>query len=175
MAEAYPFSRYTFIAIGANLPSVLGDPLNTIEFAFDRLASLSAAPVRCSSIYVTEPVDSPPGTPDFFNAMAGLLPGEKETPLSMLHKLQAIEQEAGRIRSGILNEARTLDLDLVTFGEAIIQTDELTLPHPRAHERRFVLEPLMEITGKDFQLPGISNTLGEMLYELKDEQAIKKL
>lgn len=172
MAE---FTGYAFISIGANLPSDAGDPLDTIEYAFGELAGLSRQPLLKSSVYITSPVGSPPGTPAFHNAMAGIVPDEGETPLSLLHKLQAIEQAAGRVRSGIKNESRTLDLDLVTFKQEILDTDELTLPHPGAHQRKFVLEPLIEISGENNSLPGYEVSLRKQLDQLSDQQEIKKM
>ncbi|HEY0961010.1 MAG TPA: 2-amino-4-hydroxy-6-hydroxymethyldihydropteridine diphosphokinase, partial [Pseudomonadales bacterium] len=80
--------------------------------------------------------------------------------------LQHIEDKYGRVRSGIRNEARTLDLDLLAFGSIVCNTPELTLPHPRAHERRFVLQPWMEIAGEHWRLHG--KTLSRLLHECED-------
>src|SRR6056300_389137 len=107
--------------------------------------------------------------------MAGIISDETETPLSLLHKLQEIENAAGRTRSGIRNEARTLDLDLILFKQQVFHTPELILPHPRAHERRFVLEPLIEITEAGFQFPCFEMDLGKMLGAISDDQAIRRL
>jgi len=98
--------------------------------------------------------------------VVAILPKPDEEPLTLLHKLQAIEQKFGRQRSGIVNESRTLDLDLLAFGSIEMQTVELTLPHPRAHERRFVLQPWLEIAGDDWRLKG--RTLGEWLFDCQD-------
>lgn len=175
MANSSQFSNYAFIAIGANLPSEAGDPLVSIAFAFNELLALTNAPLLRSSVYLTSPVDSPAGTPDFYNAMAGLIPHTTDTALDLLHKLQAIENSAGRRRSGILNEARTLDLDLITFKSDIINTKELILPHPRAHQRRFVLEPLIEMVGKAFLLPGKDKAIGELNNRVSEDQKIDRL
>lgn len=161
---------YAFVAIGANLLSDHGDPPATIRFAIARLQALSDAPLRVSCVYRTTPVDSPPGTPDFYNAVAGLVPGDGETPRSLLRALQAIENEAGRTRSGVRNEARTLDLDLVSFRDVTMKEEDLILPHPRAHERRFVLEPLREIAGGDFHLPGMVMSLDELIANVPGNQ-----
>lgn len=174
MAATPDFSGYAFISIGANLPSGAGDPIDTIMTAFSKLEDISRDEILKSSIYVTSPVDSPAGTPDFHNAMAGIIPKENETPTSLLHKLQAMENAAGRTRSGIRNEARTLDLDLVLFGAHRVDTAELTLPHPRAASRKFVMEPLAELAGKDFEFPGTAMTVAEILDGIAG-QSVQKL
>ena len=174
MAATPDFSGYAFISIGANLPSGAGDPIDTIMTAFSKLEDISSDEILKSSIYVTSPVDSPAGTPDFHNAMAGIIPKENETPTSLLHKLQAMENAAGRTRSGIRNEARTLDLDLVLFGAHRVDTAELTLPHPRATSRKFVMEPLAELAGNDFEFPGIAMTVAEILDGIAG-QSVQKL
>lgn len=173
MAVTPDYSDYAFISIGANLPSGADDPVDTIRDTFDRLEQLSVGGMLRSSLYLTSPVDSPAGTPDFFNAMAGIIPAGSETPLSLLHKLQAIENAAGRTRSGTQNEARTLDLDLITFRDEILDTDELTLPHPRARERQFVLLPMMEITSMDFELPGTERSLKSCSELISTDQQIQ--
>jgi len=175
MTDPKNFSDYSFISIGANLPSAAGSPQQTIAFAFDRIAGLSDFPLLKSSLYGSSPVDSPEGTPDFLNAVAGIIPNEAETPLSLLYKLQGIENAAGRKRSGIKNEARTLDLDLIVFREELCNTPELILPHPRAHERRFVVQPLIEITAGDLFLPGYEKNLNQLLIAISDEQLIRRL
>ena len=175
MTDPKNFSVYSFISIGANLPSAAGSPQQTIAFAFQRLEKLSTFPILKSSLYASSPVDSPEGTPDFLNAMAGIISDETETPSSLLHKLQEIENAAGRTRSGIRNEARTLDLDLILFKQQVCHTPELILPHPRAHERRFVLEPLIEITEAGFQFPCFEMDLGKILGAISDDQPIRRL
>lgn len=174
MAHSPELTRYAFVALGANLPSAIGDAEATIDWAFARLADLADGPLLRSSLYRTSPVDSPAGTPDFLNAMAGFLPLPDETPLSLLHKLQALENTAGRVRSGIINEARALDLDLIVFATVEMQSGELVLPHPRAAERKFVLEPLLEITHDDFHLPGQHQSVKTLLATLPETQQIEK-
>jgi len=170
MAISPDISEYAFVSIGANLDSSLGTPADTIAFAMDKLAELSDAPLLTSSIYLTSPVDSPKGTPDFHNAMVGLIPRHNETPHSLLRKLQGIENSAGRIRSGIINEARTLDLDLVLFGKQTCDDEELQLPHPRALARKFVLVPLCELASEDFVFPGTDETLADSLLKIQDQE-----
>lgn len=174
MVKATNFSEYAFIAIGSNLPSTVGNPLQTIFFAMDKLGEIGISPLLKSSVYSTSPVDSPSGTPDFLNAVVGLVPAADESPVSLLHKLQAIEKAAGRQRSNTKNEARTLDLDLILFRQEIITDPRLVVPHPRALSRRFVMQPLVEIVGRDFIFPGTDRPAGKFLDSIQ-EQSIKKV
>lgn len=134
-------SPVAFVALGSNL----GDSVRILQEAFNRLEDLSAKPIRRSSLWRSKPVDCPPGSPDFVNAVAELVPNADETPESLLVKLQQMEREFGRRPKQVLNEPRPLDLDLLAFGGEIRSTPELVLPHPRAHLRAFVLEPWTEI------------------------------
>ena len=137
------------VALGSNL----GSPRETVLRAMDRLQEFSDAPVVRSSLYETDPVDCPPGSPKFVNAVVALSTRAGETPESLLEKLQGLEGEFGRQPKRLHNEARPLDLDLIAFGGEVRNTPELVLPHPRAHLRRFVLEPLAEIA-PTLVLPG---------------------
>ena len=154
-------SELAFIALGSNL----GDSPAIIRQAFERLQGLSDERLLKSSLWETAPVDCPPDSPPFVNAMAGLAPRAGETPETLLEKLQALEKEFGRRPKKVLNEPRTLDLDLIAFGNTTRTTPQLVLPHPRARERRFVLEPLSEIA-PDFVLPGETRTVRELLHLL---------
>ena len=108
------------------------------------LCALAALPgaqlIRASSCYRSAPVNA--SGPDFINAVAAL--DTTLAPLALLAALQAIEQAHGRQRP-YPNAPRTLDLDLLLHGDALLQTRTLTLPHPRLHQRAFVLRPLLEI------------------------------
>ncbi len=108
------------------------------------------------------------------NAAVALFPNADETPESLLEKLQALEKELGRQRKLILNEARPLDLDLIAFGQARRDSPLLTLPHPRAHLRRFVLQPLSEVA-PNFVLPGQSRTITQLLADLPLGEAVSFL
>lgn len=147
-----------YVALGSNL----GSPRETVLRAMDRLQELSDAPIVRSSLYQTDPVDCPPGSPKFVNAMIGLVPRTRETPETLLKKLQTLEREFGRQPKRMYNEARPLDLDLIAFGNETRNTTDLVLPHPRAHTRRFVLEPLAEIA-PDFILPEQTQTVSNLL------------
>jgi len=163
-------SFYAFIALGSNL----GDSRRIIEQAIIRLREFSDQPLMVSSLWETAPVDCPPGSPMFVNAVIRLQPRPNETPESLLVKLQAMEKEAGRQPKKVLNEARPLDLDLIAFGNEIRNTPQLILPHPRAHQRRFVLGPLNEIA-PDLLLPGQSKAVAQLLRELPPSGVVNKL
>lgn len=165
-------SRLAFIALGANLPGAEGSPATTLHTAVRELRHCASSPVRVSAFYHSDPKDCPPGSPVYVNAVAALVPLPGETPHSLLRKLQQIEASHGRTRSGLHNEARTLDLDLLAFDADVCNTPDLILPHPRAHERRFVLEPWIEIAGHEWMLSG--KTLGQWITECADP-ALRRL
>jgi 2-amino-4-hydroxy-6-hydroxymethyldihydropteridine diphosphokinase len=154
-------ATWAFIALGSNL----GDSRQIIQRAMERLQDFSAAPLLKSSLIETEPVDCPPGSPNFLNAAAGLMPRAGETPESLLAKLQALEKEFGRRPGKVRNAPRPLDLDLIAFGHATRNTQQLVLPHPRAHLRKFVLQPLAEIA-PNLVLPGQSKMVAKLLADL---------
>ncbi len=165
-----PTSRQTLIALGSNL----GDPRATVLAAMDALDRLSALPLRRSSLWESAPVDCPPGSPMFVNAAVALEPAADETPESLLIKLQALEKKLGRRPKKVLNEPRRLDLDLIAFGREVRSTRALTLPHPRAHLRRFVLAPLNELA-PDFILPGQRRTIRTLLGAPRAGGAVRRL
>ncbi|HXF10526.1 MAG TPA: 2-amino-4-hydroxy-6-hydroxymethyldihydropteridine diphosphokinase [Desulfuromonadaceae bacterium] len=163
-------SKLAFIALGSNL----GDSRQIIVGAMAELQRLSDEPILKSSLWQTSPVDCPPGSPKFVNAVVGFIPRPDETPESLLAKLQELQKVFGRRPKKILNEPRPLDLDLVAFGDEKRNTPELILPHPRAHERRFVLRPLSEIA-PELVLPGQGKTVAELLEELTTDEVITPL
>jgi 2-amino-4-hydroxy-6-hydroxymethyldihydropteridine diphosphokinase len=126
-----------YVALGANL----GDAAQTLR---DALQSLAHTPgirlLKASSLYRTAPVDS--SGPDYLNAVAEV--ATTLTAPALLAALQAIENAAGRERP-YRNAPRTLDLDLLLFGNARIDSPDLTVPHPRMWQRAFVLVPLAEV------------------------------
>ena len=158
------------IALGSNL----GDTRRNVLRAMERLQEIAQGPLLKSSLWETTPVDCPPGSPVFVNAVVGFRPRTGETPESLLTKLQALEKEFGRRPKKVLNEARPLDLDLIAFGQESRSTGELSLPHPRAHERRFVLQPLSEIA-PDLILPGQTQSAAQLLAQLPPDLMMRKL
>ena len=136
-----------YVGLGSNLEK----PEDQVRQAFDELAGLPGSRLAArSSLYRTAPMGYA-AQPDFVNAVAAL-----DTSLSaeeLFAQLKAIERRHGRRRS-FANAPRTLDLDLLLFGGKTLQTADLILPHPRMHERAFVLAPLVEIA-PDAAIPGI--------------------
>ena len=132
-----------YVGIGANL----GDAAQTVRAAAERLRPLGL--VRLSSLYRSAPIDA--AGPDFVNAVAEL--DCPLAPLELLRELQAIERDFGRQRP-YRNAPRTLDLDLLLHGEERLAGEVLTVPHPRLHQRAFVLQPLLELV-PDLVVPGL--------------------
>jgi len=131
-----------YVAVGSNL----GDRAATIEAA---LSALAASPgirlLRRSRLLETEPL-GPPGQGRYLNGAVEL--DTTRSPRELLEALLAIERRLGRERSdAVRNGPRTIDLDLLLYGDAIVQESGLIVPHPRLHERIFVLEPLAELAG----------------------------
>ena len=130
-----------WVGLGGNL----GNPAAALQDALDALARIIGVELAAvSSVYQSAPVGLS-AQPDFLNAVAridtSLEPGE------LLEQLLRIETEQGRVRLGERFGPRLIDLDLLLYNETVLQTEDLTLPHPRMFERRFVLEPLAEIEG----------------------------
>ncbi len=166
----FQIGGYAFVAVGSNL----GDSPRLVREALARLRKLTDAPIRKSSLWQSSPVDCPPGSPDFVNAVAGLTPRKDETPESLLRKLQEIEREFGRQPKKVRNESRPLDLDLIAFGLEVRNGPDLVLPHPRAHQRRFVLQPLSEIA-PGLILPGQARTVAELAACLRSDEVVTRL
>jgi 2-amino-4-hydroxy-6-hydroxymethyldihydropteridine diphosphokinase len=154
-----------FVGLGANL----GEPRTQVEAALRELDEVPQTRVtRRSSLYRTAAVGHA-DQPDFVNAVAQLetaLPAER-----LLAELQAIEARHGRRRS-FPNAPRTLDLDLLLYGDASLEQPGLTLPHPRMHERAFVLVPLAEIAPRA-AIPGRGNA--QALAERCSRQGVERL
>lgn len=154
-----------FIALGSNLQN----PVAQVTRAFSALAELpGTALVRRSSLYRTVPVGYD-DQPDFINAVAEITTTLE--PLELMQALLALESNFGRERK-FANAPRVLDLDLLLYDECAMQTPDLILPHPRMHERGFVLFPLVEIA-PNMEIPG-KGRVGELLKNCLD-QGVEKL
>jgi 2-amino-4-hydroxy-6-hydroxymethyldihydropteridine diphosphokinase len=137
---------HAYVALGSNLDG----PARRVRMAIDALGRLpDTALVAHSGLYRTAPIGYA-DQPDFVNAVALLRTAL--SPRALLSELMILEREAGRER-GVPNGPRTLDLDLLLHGDAVAADAHLTLPHPRMHERAFVLLPLAEIS-PELQVPG---------------------
>lgn len=141
------------VALGSNL----GDRRGHLTWAVERLADHLAG-VRVSSVIETAPVDVPGPQPPYLNAAA--VGTTSLAPRELLDALLALERARGRARPAP-RAPRTLDLDLILYGDRVIDDDGLVVPHPRFRERRFVLEPLAELAG-EWVDPVTGRTVGEL-------------
>jgi 2-amino-4-hydroxy-6-hydroxymethyldihydropteridine diphosphokinase len=156
------------VAFGSNL----GDSASLIRWAMDRLEDRSSMLLQRSSLWTSTPVDCPPGSPTFTNAVAILVPKDGETPESLLAFLQSVEVEAGRRPKVVHNESRPLDLDLIAWDGETRDTPQLVLPHPRAQVRRFVLQPLAELDS-GYRFPGEGASITEALQRLPPDALLR--
>ncbi len=154
-----------FVALGANLDN----PVQQVRQAMSELGAIAQTRLLAvSSLYRTAPVGYA-DQPDFINAVAKLQTGL--SPRELLDALHVIENRHGRQRS-VRNAPRTLDLDLLLYGTRVIREEGLTLPHPRMHERAFVLMPLAEIA-PHAPVPGYAPA--SQLLEQVDHAGVEKL
>jgi 2-amino-4-hydroxy-6-hydroxymethyldihydropteridine diphosphokinase len=148
-----------YIALGSNL----GDRWANLSAAVRRLrAEPGLRVIDNSEVYETAPLDCPPGSGDYLNAVVAI--ETDRSPADLLKLLLDIEHQFGRVRTG-RNSPRSLDLDLLLYDDRVINTPELTLPHPRMHERDFVLAPLAELygsVGRDAFHPVLKKTAQEL-------------
>ena len=159
------------IGIGGNLTSAgYGPPREALRAALARLEASGIGVAARSSWYHTEPVPAS-AQPWFVNAVASL--ATDLSAIALLGMLQALEANFGRTR-GTPNAARVLDLDLLDFCGQVTKTTRLVLPHPRLHERRFVLIPLAEIA-PDWRHPLLGLTARQLLSGLVAKQAVERL
>ena len=155
-----------YIGIGSNL----GDRKKNLKEAVTRLdARDSIKLTKVSSSYLTEPIGGPP-QPWYYNAIVEVR--TSLTPRDLLSVLREIERGMGRKRRE-RNSPRIIDLDILFFGGRVIEADDLKVPHPRALERRFVLEPLVEIAA-DLTHPSAGGAMKEWLEKLEEPGTVVK-
>jgi 2-amino-4-hydroxy-6-hydroxymethyldihydropteridine diphosphokinase len=155
-----------FVSLGSNL----GDREVHLRRALDALRATQGIEwLAVSRIYQTEPVGPPPQG-FYLNAVAEIETGLE--PRDLLERLLQIEVEEGRIRRGVRDEARTLDLDLLIFADRCIDEEGLIVPHPRMHERGFVLEPLCELASQ-WVHPRSGRTVAELAARVRDPAAVR--
>jgi len=164
MKSAKPVIAY--LSLGSNV----GDRLGNLRKAMQLFCG-EGITLRCtSSVYETEPVDNT-NQEWFLNCVAEV--STMLEPLALLHTLQRIETQLGRERT-TPKGPRTIDIDILLYDDLILQCDELTLPHPRMLDRRFVLEPLREIAPA-LALPGSGITIEKAFNELHDPAQVRLL
>jgi 2-amino-4-hydroxy-6-hydroxymethyldihydropteridine diphosphokinase len=154
-----------YLSVGSNL----GDRAGNLKAAIEHLRGLGEV-VSVSSFYETEPVEFT-AQPWFLNCAVEMK--TEKTPQQLLARILEIEQKLGRQR-GQKNGPRTIDLDILLFGNSIVEDQGLTIPHPAMHERRFVLEPLTEIA-PEARHPILRSTIRELRDAVPPGQAVRKV
>ena len=151
----------TAVGLGSNL----GDRLHNLLAARKAILGVSTVepPIFSSPIYETDPVDCERGAEKFLNAVVEF--DYEGDPANLLERLSRIEEGLGRRRDHEKNVSRTIDIDLLYWGERNVENERLQLPHPRMHLRKFVLQPLADIR-PDLILRGQKKTVSELLREL---------
>jgi 2-amino-4-hydroxy-6-hydroxymethyldihydropteridine diphosphokinase len=157
--------KLVYLSLGSNL----GDRENYLREAVLRLGDLGVIR-QISAFYETQPVEVQTDQPWFLNCALAM---ETELmPLAFLARMLALEQSMGRVRTEPKGP-RTIDIDIVFFGNDVLDTPELTVPHPAMHQRRFVLEPLAEIASA-FMHPVLQHTVQELLDSLPANSGLVK-
>jgi 2-amino-4-hydroxy-6-hydroxymethyldihydropteridine diphosphokinase len=153
-----------YLSLGSNV----GDRAAQLRDALTRLSAVGRV-AAVSSFYETEPVEFTE-QPWFLNCVAAV--ETEKTPQQLMATILGIEQEMGR-RRGQKKGPRSIDIDILLFGETIMHSNELTIPHPAMHQRRFVLEPLVEIA-PEVTHPVLKKTIRELRDALPAGQAVRK-
>jgi 2-amino-4-hydroxy-6-hydroxymethyldihydropteridine diphosphokinase len=157
---------HAYIGLGSNLGDRAGNLLMAVRGMLE--ADLEVA--RLSSIYETAPVETF-AQPNFLNLVAELRSGSLPAPNLLLERLLAIEKRLGRTRE-VPRGPRLIDLDLLLYGNSLQDTQVLTLPHPRFHRRRFVLEPLAELCPQVVH-PVLKQTIAKLLKDSTDNSEVR--
>jgi 2-amino-4-hydroxy-6-hydroxymethyldihydropteridine diphosphokinase len=158
--------KIVYLSLGSNI----GDREQMLQSALDQLHAPDLAIKRVSSVYETEPVDLIEQR-SFLNLVA-----EAETelfPMMLLSRIQKIELQLGRRRMGPAKGPRTIDIDILLYGASRVHSARLEIPHPRMHQRRFVLAPMIELA-PDLRHPELRRTMRDLLASLEG-QKIRKL
>jgi 2-amino-4-hydroxy-6-hydroxymethyldihydropteridine diphosphokinase len=164
--EMHPIRR-TVIAVGSNM----GDRMANLQGAVDALADTPEVWLTgVSSVYETKPVDAPEGSGDFYNAI--VLADTTLSARTLLDRALAIEDAFGRERTDERGAPRTLDVDLIVVGDRRANEEDMVLPHPKAHERAFVLVPWHELE-PDAEIPG-AGTVADLLARVGDAGVSKR-
>ena len=157
--------KMVYLSLGSNI----GDRASNLRSAIEKISTLGEV-ISQSSLYETEPVEVS-GHPWYLNCAVALK--TEKMPKQLMSALLAIEQDMGRRRSQE-KMPRKIDIDILLFGNSVIQSKELTVPHPEMHRRRFVPEPLAEIAA-EVRHPVLKRTIGELLNALPAGQAVRKI
>lgn len=161
---------FTYLGLGANLPSRFGEPSDTLKAAIVALSRVGLTLKAQSPVYKTAPV--PISTdPWFYNQVVAVTTALE--PSELLTLINSIEAEFGRVRT-VQNAPRIIDIDILAFGAEVIDTATLQIPHPRLIERAFVLFPLLDIA-PTWTHPVSGRSVEELIADLPGEQAIEKV
>lgn len=157
--------KTVYLSLGSNI----GDREQMLQSAIDRLHAPNLVIQRISSVYETEPVD--------FTAQRSYLnlvveAGTEMFPMMLLARTQKIENQLGRKRTGPAKGPRTIDIDILLFGGSVVDSGRLEIPHPRMHERRFVLAPLVELA-PDLRHPRLRSTMRDLLAGIEGQKIRK--
>lgn len=158
------------LAFGANIPSVYGPPEISVKRAMAAMANVGHI-IGVSSLWLSEPVPST-DVPWFYNSIMALECDLK--PKSLLFHVKKMEQEFGRSADYAVGAPRPLDIDIIDFHGRVEETAGLSLPHPRAHERAFVLYPLREVA-PDWGHPVLRLSVDEMIVRLPENQKLHRI
>lgn len=155
-----------------SLGSNLGDRAALLAFAVEQLRSSEGIRVEAvSPVYETDPIGPPPQGA-YLNAVVQL--ATTLAPRALLARLLEIEERAGRRRSGVRDEPRRLDLDLLLYDALVLDEPGLVVPHPRLHQRAFALEPLCDLA-PDRVHPGCGESIASLALRARDPAAVRRL
>jgi len=155
------------IALGANLPSIYGDPEATLYKSLEILRGQGIGILSCSSIWLSAPVPLS-DQPWYRNAVVSV--ETSLSPVMLMNVLHGVEEAFGRVREE-RNAPRVLDLDLIAYHDFVLSERGVVVPHPRAHERAFVLKPLAEIA-KTWVHPVLHLSVDELILRLSPAQEL---
>ena len=160
----------TGVALGSNL----GDRMENLRAARKEIVALAGVtpPILSSAIYETDPMGCEPGAGKFLNAVLEF--DYDGDPAELLAELRRIEESLGRARNHLRNVSRKIDIDLLYCGNLKIDSEQLQVPHPRMHLRKFVLQPLAKIR-PELVLPDQTKTVRELLAQLGESAKVMRL
>ncbi len=169
-SRPYRHSMRTGVALGSNL----GDRMENLRAARKEIVALAGVtpPILSSAIYETDPMGCEPGAGKFLNAVLEF--DYDGDPAELLAELRRIEESLGRARNHLRNVSRKIDIDLLYCGNLKIDSEQLQVPHPRMHLRKFVLQPLAKIR-PEMVLPDQTKTVRELLAQLGESAKVMRL
>jgi len=162
------------IGLGSNLPGPQKSSVAVVVDALRSLRTFAGDRFVASSLYRTSPVDCPAQSNEFINAAAAFIPRAGLTAQILLGELKSLERVFGRGAVAIRNAPRVLDLDVLAFGDLVLDTPEFILPHPRATQRGFVMIPLNEIV-PEFVWPPAALTVAELCANLVTDEHVARI